>query len=444
MSHLPAGAQLTVFADGVFEQHSIPKQGTILIGRSKSADVRIDHPSVSREHARLTIGPPLGITDLGSHNGTRVRGVRLVKGGGAILLAGDPISIGFATLVVQAAPSIEDASERFVSASYFEETTGHILRKGGALVVLSVAEQTMLGLDLVDAVCARAVRREDLLFRLDTETVFAGITSDSNDVLRLLAERIASGVGQLGGRVLLGAARGGVDGATPAELMKNAQQRGKAVVDETGPGDEANALVATTVALALYAAARDEEARAAAARALAILSRSKSSPVHSLCTLQLGRSAEERGDRSLAKQLYEEALAIERGAGHTASVQTLVSRIEGLRPIEAAHPPSAPLALDTRRRIVTLPDRSSVDLSRRKPLWHLVAALAEQRSRAPGRALSRDQMIEAGWQGEKVHPRAANNRLNVAIAELRKLGLRGILLSRDDGYLLDPGLELSV
>jgi hypothetical protein len=38
---------------------------------------------------------------------------------------------------------------------------------------------------------------------------------------------------------------------------------------------------------------------------------------------------------------------------------------------------------------------------------------------------------------------AAQTRVRVAIATLRKLGLRGVLLTRDDGYLLDPQIAVA-
>lgn len=52
--------------------------GTHLIGRGAGCAVRIDTPSVSREHARLTVSrDDLVLTDLGSKNGTFVRSTRI-------------------------------------------------------------------------------------------------------------------------------------------------------------------------------------------------------------------------------------------------------------------------------------------------------------------------------------------------------------------------------
>jgi DNA-binding winged helix-turn-helix (wHTH) protein len=72
--------------------------GENVIGRAPEAVVWIDHSSVSRRHARVVIaanGPML--EDLGSKNGTRVRGKRI---SGRIPIAdGDTIEIGPASLL---------------------------------------------------------------------------------------------------------------------------------------------------------------------------------------------------------------------------------------------------------------------------------------------------------------------------------------------------------
>ena len=46
--------------------------------------------------------------------------------------------------------------------------------------------------------------------------------------------------------------------------------------------------------------------------------------------------------------------------------------------------------------------------------------------------------------GRAAPPEAASKRLRVAIATLRSLGMREALLTRDDGYLLDPAASIVV
>ncbi len=52
--------------------------GDQVVGRSADADLNIDHPNVSRRHARLAVGDEgIVVEDLGSRNGTRVNGRRI-------------------------------------------------------------------------------------------------------------------------------------------------------------------------------------------------------------------------------------------------------------------------------------------------------------------------------------------------------------------------------
>lgn len=67
--------------------------GDHLLGREPGVPIRLDSPKVSRHHARLVIaGRAASIEDLGSKNGTFVRGVRI--GERTQLHAGDDIQIG--------------------------------------------------------------------------------------------------------------------------------------------------------------------------------------------------------------------------------------------------------------------------------------------------------------------------------------------------------------
>ena len=67
--------------------------GTVEIGRSSEAGVRIDAAGVSRRHARLVIsGEEARVEDLGSKNGTFVDGKAVV--GACVLKDGDEIRIG--------------------------------------------------------------------------------------------------------------------------------------------------------------------------------------------------------------------------------------------------------------------------------------------------------------------------------------------------------------
>ncbi len=85
-----------------------------------------------------------------------------------------------------------------------------------------------------------------------------------------------------------------------------------------------------------------------------------------------------------------------------------------------------------------------VDLLRRGPLRRILAALVEHRRARPEEALGQDALVGHGWPGERLLADAASTRVRVAIATLRRFGLREVLRTRDDGYLLDPAVEVEV
>ncbi|HTV20888.1 MAG TPA: sigma 54-interacting transcriptional regulator [Polyangiaceae bacterium] len=92
---------LLVVRDGVASTYPLPARGRVLIGRARQAEIRIDHPSVSREHAALHVGESLAIEDLGSANGTRVRRSALSAGAPVAIAADEVIDLGEVLIVVQ-------------------------------------------------------------------------------------------------------------------------------------------------------------------------------------------------------------------------------------------------------------------------------------------------------------------------------------------------------
>jgi hypothetical protein len=62
-----------IVGDQQFQLHS----GANVLGRDRTATLWIDHPSISRRHAEIVIRPTrITVQDLGSKNGTFVRGQR--------------------------------------------------------------------------------------------------------------------------------------------------------------------------------------------------------------------------------------------------------------------------------------------------------------------------------------------------------------------------------
>lgn len=80
-----------------------------------------------------------------------------------------------------------------------------------------------------------------------------------------------------------------------------------------------------------------------------------------------------------------------------------------------------------------------VDLSQRHALRNLLRALIETLPSESGSPpLRASSLIAAGWPGESIMPRAAKNRLHVALTTLRQLGLGAAIRSEGHAYALDP------
>lgn len=72
------------------------------------------------------------------------------------------------------------------------------------------------------------------------------------------------------------------------------------------------------------------------------------------------------------------------------------------------------------------------------PARRLLAALITRHLESPGRSASIAELAFATWPDEQILPAAAKNRVRVAIAQLRSLGLREVLQTEGEGYRLDP------
>jgi len=90
---------LLVAGAGKLSTHFIAKDRLIL-GREQSCDVSIRHASVSRRHARVSVGPPLTVQDLGSTNGTQIAREIHIGGEPVPLLLGESFRIGALSCVM--------------------------------------------------------------------------------------------------------------------------------------------------------------------------------------------------------------------------------------------------------------------------------------------------------------------------------------------------------
>ncbi|MBV1860819.1 MAG: sigma 54-interacting transcriptional regulator [Nannocystaceae bacterium] len=93
--------KLLVISDRDPVAHSLPDRGRITVGRSETADVQVPDPLISRVHAAITLGETLMVRDLGSSNGTIVRGEKIAPNVDTPINVGETIDFGSTVVIVQ-------------------------------------------------------------------------------------------------------------------------------------------------------------------------------------------------------------------------------------------------------------------------------------------------------------------------------------------------------
>ncbi|MDC0676522.1 hypothetical protein [Sorangium atrum] len=71
-------------------------------------------------------------------------------------------------------------------------------------------------------------------------------------------------------------------------------------------------------------------------------------------------------------------------------------------------------------------------------LSRIVTALVDRHDEAPDASLSLQDLLEAGWPGERPVADAGANRVYVALTQLRRMGLRDVIERNEHGYRLAP------
>jgi tetratricopeptide (TPR) repeat protein len=106
-------------------------------------------------------------------------------------------------------------------------------------------------------------------------------------------------------------------------------------------------------------------------------------------------------------------------------------------PARAESAPDA-ATFDLDGRWFRLPAEPTVTLEKRRPIAAMLKLLVAERLARPGASISVEQLLAAGWPGERVLPDAGAHRVRVALSTLRKLGLKSVLVTTPTGYVLDP------
>lgn len=89
-----------------------------------------------------------------------------------------------------------------------------------------------------------------------------------------------------------------------------------------------------------------------------------------------------------------------------------------------------------------LPCGGEVDLETRYVLRRLLLAFCASHDAHPGRTMTLDELIEVGWPDERMAYESGTRRVYSAIRNLRKIGFDEVLLTGENGYLIDPDVTI--
>jgi DNA-binding NtrC family response regulator len=160
--------QMVVIGNGILATHPLPDHASVTIGRSRRCDISIEDESLSRRHATVELGEVLSIVDLGSVNGTRVRGARIDPGRPAVIAVGELIGLGTLNIILQerARPM---RPRRLWTHDYFEarleEECAREERTGAAFALLRVQFEGGTSEAAVEELLGDLIRDSDILGR---------------------------------------------------------------------------------------------------------------------------------------------------------------------------------------------------------------------------------------------------------------------------------------
>ena len=219
--------RLLVFSGETLTTHPLPPGSHLLIGRAAECHIQVDVPALSRKHAEIRGGPPVTVEDLGSANGTKVRGEKLAAGTRARLRVGDAIEMGPLTIVVQRDKAAVDARPRRLwTHGYFEgrleEECARAETSGVVFTVLRLKLQGTSSPQFVQETLAALLAPTDVVASYgpgEYEVLIAGANPQP------LMQKLSLALDKREAHVIIGPATFGKDGRDPDALLYAANRR---------------------------------------------------------------------------------------------------------------------------------------------------------------------------------------------------------------------------
>jgi two-component system, NtrC family, response regulator AtoC len=196
---------LQIVQGEVAEVFALDREGEYVVGRGRSADIRVDDPSLSRSHAILRVGATVTIQDCGSANGTTIGDERLAPGAQVELRAGMVLALGNVRGFVQRG-AVTRRPRRIWARIQFERRIREECARPGAAPFTFAEVQVSGPIDAraVEKTLLGAARADDIIAQhaVDHYTLrMAGL--DPRDARRVLVDPFES-LTRAGARVCAG------------------------------------------------------------------------------------------------------------------------------------------------------------------------------------------------------------------------------------------------
>jgi DNA-binding NtrC family response regulator len=164
------GRVLVVMHGERYSHHELPASGTLSLGRASWSDIQIDEPSISRDHLVLHLGSAIGVKDLGSANGTTLRGARMPKNEVVDIGANEVFVAGDVALVVQRKVALPATVDRVDDESEVVEAGTRIVRDPAMIHLYDLAARVAKGTINVLIVGETGVGKEILAEHIHTSS----------------------------------------------------------------------------------------------------------------------------------------------------------------------------------------------------------------------------------------------------------------------------------
>jgi len=224
----PARTYLLVHDGGASRVFFLPAAAEVFVGRSPSATLRSEDPSVSRLHAKVRVANGQAhISDLGSHNGTRVNGERFE--GERLLAPSDIITVGNLTLVYQERAAPKGQPAYLDGKQWRQRLVGELerSRRYGRSFVIAAVELGAAPGDVAEVVSAQ-LRSLDS-FCLENGNLLVLLSELTFEDASVPIERLLRALTLLAPNARAGFASSPADGVDPDALVARARAAARAV-----------------------------------------------------------------------------------------------------------------------------------------------------------------------------------------------------------------------